>query len=405
MRHFRSLRRVAVGVVITGAALGAVPALAGAASTCTYGLGGPGGISLAATVLDGSGSQPLRVLRAGRFIAVQDGTAVPRICTGPTGVQASITNTDFVVINGGGTTGEDRYVVDQRNGAFAPGATPESDGTSEIETLIGTNDQAANLTVHGTDAADTLRVGSGGGVMIGPDSDTDVRLIRARKVVLFGNGGGDFLSGRGGDPSATPPPATTPLSILGGDGNDTLIDGVGTGTDDLRGEAGDDILFAVDGHTDVIRGGPGFDRGTRDKVDGTDGPDLESETVGSVGRLRLAPAVVRVAHGRTARLRLSWTHPKSWRALRTVELRVFDGGQSVGKITARPGRARLAARGAVELKASACKLSVRGKTVTARLALRLPKSLAGKDLRVDVQATDRRGRTQFEPGAGLIHVG
>jgi len=42
--------------------------------------------------------------------------------------------------------------------------------------------------------------------------------------------------------------------------------------------------------------------------------------------------------------------------------------------------------------------------VTAKLAVRLPESLAGRRLRVDVQATDAQGRTQLEPGAGLIRV-
>jgi hemolysin type calcium-binding protein len=403
VRGIRSIRRLALGTAITGAALGAVPALASAASTCTYGLGGPGGISLTATVVDGSGSQMLRVLRAGSFIAVQDGTAVPRICTGPTGVRASVTNTDFVVIQGGGTTGTDRYIVDQRNGAFAPGATLEADGTSELETLIGTNDQPADLTVHGTNGHDTLRLGVGGGVMIGLDSDTDVRMIRARKVALFGNDGDDFLSGRGGSPAASPPPATTQLNIFGGAGNDTLVDAVGKGEDDLQGEAGDDTLFAVDGHRDVLRGGPGFDHGTLERLDATDGPDLESEVVGSVGRLRLAPAVVRVRQGRPARLRLSWTHPTSWRKLRAVELRLYREGKAIGGIAARPASGRLSENGVVDLMPGS-KLSHRGKAVTARLALRLPKSLAGQHLRVDVQATDRRGRTQIEPGAGLIHV-
>lgn len=146
---------------------------------------------------------------------MQDGTRVPRICTGPTGVRATVTNTDFVVILGGGTTGTDRYVVDQRNGAFAPGATLEADGTSEIETIIQSNNQPADLTVHGTAGRDTLRLGAGGGVMIGPDSDTDVRLAQARNVVLFGNEGDDFLSGRGGSPAASPAPATTPLQLVG----------------------------------------------------------------------------------------------------------------------------------------------------------------------------------------------
>jgi hypothetical protein len=43
--------------------------------------------------------------------------------------------------------------------------------------------------------------------------------------------------------------------------------------------------------------------------------------------------------------------------------------------------------------------------VTAKLALRLPRSLAGADLRIDVRATDRHGHQQLERDAGVIHVG
>ena len=44
------------------------------------------------------------------------------------------------------------------------------------------------------------------------------------------------------------------------------------------------------------------------------------------------------------------------------------------------------------------------KTVTAKLAFRLSRSLAGHSLRVAVQATDRHGHEQLEPDAGTIRV-
>ena len=46
----------------------------------------------------------------------------------------------------------------------------------------------------------------------------------------------------------------------------------------------------------------------------------------------------------------------------------------------------------------------RGKTVTADLALRLPDTLAGKTLRLDVEASDRKGNSQLEPDAGMLAV-
>jgi hypothetical protein len=406
MRHFSSLRRLALGVAITGTALSAVPAVANASSACTYGLGGPAGLFQTATVTDGSGSSSLRITRAGPFIAVADGSAVPRICTGPTGVQATVTNTDFIVVNGTPTSGSDDFIVDQRNGAFAPGLTRETDGTSELETLVGTNSLTADLVVRGTDAADVMRVGVGGGVMLGSDLDTDVRLSRARTVTVTGGGGNDFLSGRGGAPAA-PAPSTVPVFLVGDAGNDTVVDGLAE-NDDISGGSGEDVLFSNDGLFDFVTGQTGFDRATVDTEDGINGTanaEIESYTLTSVGHLRLAPGVLKAEAGKTALLKMRWTTPKSWRDLRKVELSLYRDGKVVGRIKASPARARLTARGVVDLKATACKLTRHGKTVTATLAFRLPKSLAGQNLRVDVQATDRHGHEQLEPGAGLIQVG
>jgi Protein of unknown function (DUF1565) len=121
-------------------------------------------------------------------------------------------------------------------------------------------------------------------------------------------------------------------------------------------------------------------------------------------RLRLAPAVVHARAGKTARLAMSWTHPRSWRELRSVELRLYRGGKAVGTIAVRPRGARLSAFGAIALVPGRSRLTHRGKTVTARLALRLTRSVAGADLRVAVKATDRKGHQQLAALAGVIHV-
>jgi hypothetical protein len=84
-------------------------------------------------------------------------------------------------------------------------------------------------------------------------------------------------------------------------------------------------------------------------------------------------------------------------------MRIYRAEKAVAVIDARPGRGSLSSTGAVELM-SGSKLGHHGKWVTAKLAMRLPKSLAGEDLRVDVRATDRHGRQQLERDAGRIHV-
>ncbi len=124
----------------------------------------------------------------------------------------------------------------------------------------------------------------------------------------------------------------------------------------------------------------------------------------TVGRLHLAPAVVRARVGKTTRLVMRWTHPHSWKALKTLGLRVYHGAKAVGTITVRPHGERLSASGAIRLVADNSTLTHRGKTVTAHLALRLSRSLAGRRLRVDAHATDRQGHHQVVPGAGLIRV-
>jgi hypothetical protein len=45
-----------------------------------------------------------------------------------------------------------------------------------------------------------------------------------------------------------------------------------------------------------------------------------------------------------------------------------------------------------------------GRTVTARLAMRLARSLGGRSLRLAVQATDVNGRRQLDAHAGVIRV-
>jgi hypothetical protein len=58
----------------------------------------------------------------------------------------------------------------------------------------------------------------------------------------------------------------------------------------------------------------------------------------------------------------------------------------------------------VQIMADGSRVTHRGKTVKARLALRLARSLAGKDVRSEVRAINRHGRAEVEPAAGSIHV-
>ena len=133
---------------------------------------------------------------------------------------------------------------------------------------------------------------------------------------MFGGGGDDYISGRGGYPLSSPAAFPNFLRLFGGAGNDTLVDGLAF--DELDGGSENDTLYGVDGNPkagDLVFGGAGFDTATIDKGDGTSG--LEQVSSASVGRLRLSPAVVKVKAGKLARLEMSWTHRRRGKSCAT----------------------------------------------------------------------------------------
>ena len=108
--------------------------------------------------------------------------------------------------------------------------------------------------------------------------------------------------------------------------------------------------------------------------------------------------------GRKSTVNLSWTHPQSWRKLRAITLKLRTRERVVGRVDIRPRSERIAGAGAVEVVRKRSRLTGKGKTVSARLALRLHDSLAARTLSVDVEATDRRARRQLERDAGTLTI-
>jgi hypothetical protein len=409
----RAVRRLLLGACLAGAALVGLPSMASAASTCTY---------LPDTqvvrVLDGSGfGASLRITRSGQSIAVADGTAT-RLCGG-----ATVFNTSRISVTATEGQNQGSMIIDNSGGPLAPGSFAESDGTSEIEVLINTARVGLNrLSVIGTPGSDTFRVGAqtrddvGGPltnrVMVGPDADTDMLVFDTglstpgfvNAIGVDGGGGDDFISGRGGYPASFPLAASAHLDLNGQGGRDTLVDGLSF--DFLNGGSENDTLFSADGNptgfADSNNGGDGFDSATANSNDGLF--NVEHVSLAEVGRLRLSPAVVAARPGTLARLQLRWTHPEAWRRLRNVEVRLYRGTERVGTIAMSPRRERIESHGKVRLARGASAVTHRGKAVIARLALRVPKAMAGEQLRVDVEATDHDGRHQLEPSAGLITI-
>lgn len=216
-----------------------------------------------------------------------------------------------------------------------------------------------------------------------------------------------YVSGGQADDTLRARPGSTHGDFLDGAGGDDILEGAEgpdliyafSGRDTVLANGGNDLVSADDGVGDTVGCGLGDDSADLDSLDG-----FSSCETRRVGVLRLAPKSVRAAAGETVRLRLSWRHPKAWRKLRTIELRLTQGALPAGRVTIRPRSERIVASGALQLDRDATRLTREGKTVTVRLALRLDPSLAGQRLRVEVEATDRRGARQLERDAGTIRV-
>ncbi|HZO60159.1 MAG TPA: calcium-binding protein [Solirubrobacterales bacterium] len=214
------------------------------------------------------------------------------------------------------------------------------------------------------------------------------------------------LGGQAGDLIRARPDATDGSFILGGPGDDTL-EGA-DGDDDLRGDAGadtllgnggGDILHADDGFRDIVGCGSGIDTALLDAIDGF--TSCENRTVGV---LRLAPKTIRAQSGEPVRLRLGWSHPRAWKQLRSIELHLTQRGAPVGEVTIRPRAKRISGDGAVELVRKHTRLTRKGKTVNAHLALRLDPGLAGRTLGLAVTADDVHGARQVVSRAATISL-
>ncbi|HWH94198.1 MAG TPA: hypothetical protein VNT03_10085 [Baekduia sp.] len=415
MRPASTVKRLTIAAAITGAAISATPALASAASTCNY---NPSNKNL--IVNDNSGTAPLRISRTpAGDIRIADGTASSGITCPIAGTlqNATVFNTERIAVfataaDATRTSGVDGYHIDQGNGPFGPGATPETDGTSEVEVQIATNTASPDvLRVIGTNGDDTIRVGKGAAVNLGDgstaatDQDVDVTMTtRPAAIEVFGRGGSDLLSG-GGTSSGVAQPWDGLLTMSGGPGADALIGSPST-FEFLDGGADDDVMFTADGSgLDTVRdiAGQGNDVAHVDAKDTVVG-EVEQVFVGSgIGRLKLTPAAVTTRAGKPARVTLAWRHPKAWKQLRSLELHASAGGKRVATVKIDPARARVSGRGPISVLRSS---SVRhhGKSVTADLRLRAAQELAGRTLRLEVQATDAHGHTQVEPLAGDLTV-
>jgi Ca2+-binding RTX toxin-like protein len=189
---------------------------------------------------------------------------------------ATTTNTDSITISSPAGSVE-TLTLDMSGGAFAPGATTESD-TSEIEITTSLGDASDVVVVYGTTGADTIRMGQLG-MGLNADTDRDVTFAPLpAQVEIVGLAGPNVLSGGGG--SGTGTPFTGKVILRAGDSGDTLSGG--TGADELYGGAGTDTLQGNNG-ADVANGAGGNDNlnGGNDNDDLTGGLGADTFTGGS----------------------------------------------------------------------------------------------------------------------------
>lgn len=181
---------------------------------------------------------------------------------------ATTSNTDLVLIQGGGQAGV-LFLADQGAGPFAPGFTAEPTGVSEIEFEFH---PSGAFVFIGTPAPAVVRLGTAGANVNG-DDDVDVTLFSTPAGFGYvGGPGDDDIAATGG--LGTGDPATLEFVGNGGGGDDVLAAGAGRAF--LEGFGGDDVVRGGP-KGDVLTGGGGDDRvvggAGRDRIEGKAGDD------------------------------------------------------------------------------------------------------------------------------------
>jgi ELWxxDGT repeat protein len=174
--------------------------------------------------------------------------------TDPTCGGATVANVDTVNVTG--TSLPERVVLDLSGGAFAPGATPEATGVSDIEIDVDLGSGTDRLVVQGASGIDRVQLGSDG-INLNNDDDVDATVAGVEEVTVNGGLGNDLLTAAGSP--ATGDAFFVPVLLNGDGGNDTLTGG--EAPDVLTGGAGNDMFkeTKVIGAADSFLGGSGTD--------------------------------------------------------------------------------------------------------------------------------------------------
>ena len=185
-------------------------------------------------------------------------------------------------------------------GPFAPGATPELEGASEIEIEFEFELRGMFAEVTGTRGADEIHFGPGPGTHAGLNLNPRDAGDQDVDVTVRGPGAYLIAGGAAGDDTIVPAPgAPFPndgVVSSGGRGNDRLS-APRNSWGSLGGGAGDDVLTGGR-QGDNLFGGPG-----RDKIFGGSGRDRVNSRDSNRDRVRCGVGRDRVKADRQDRLR------------------------------------------------------------------------------------------------------
>ena len=141
-------------------------------------------------------------------------------------------------------------LISSAGGSFAPGATAEATGLSELEIEA---EHLSRLEFVGTADNDDIRIGTAG-IALNGDKDADVLMTGVSSLAVTGGEGADRIYATGGAGSGST--ATTRVVLTGGPGPDRLTGG--SGVDDLYGGDGNDTMMGGAG-ADWMFGNAGAD--------------------------------------------------------------------------------------------------------------------------------------------------
>jgi Ca2+-binding RTX toxin-like protein len=280
-RHRSSSPRALIVVLAALLAALLLPASAQGESRwleCEYVESGPPGAAGNFLVITGNDNAQVR--RAGDLVLVGTSAANgPRdFEVVPCGEEVTVTDVDRIVYRGAPVPPrhEHQFLLDQRQGPLAPGASPEAnDPEIEVELVLPDQPQARpRVQIIGGEGRDHFLLDGGAGRLgvnldplprglFTPDADLIVTAPpRTVELEVRGGGGGDVLDSR---PLDRHRGFVRSLLLAGDDGKDALL---GTDrSDQLQGGAGPDRLFGRGGRdflypsagADTTAGGPGAD--------------------------------------------------------------------------------------------------------------------------------------------------